>query len=100
LVGVAGATLTEMPRHADRSLCCGAGGARMWMEEHIGKRINLERVDEAIGTGAGEIVTGCPFCRVPMSDGVVQRQSEEQAAGVTVRDVSQLLLDAVKRGQT
>ncbi|HET9137817.1 heterodisulfide reductase-related iron-sulfur binding cluster [Actinophytocola sp.] len=100
LVGVAGATLTEMPRHADRSLCCGAGGARMWMEEHIGKRINLERVDEAIGTGAGEIVTGCPFCRVMMSDGVVQRQSEEQAAGVTVRDVSQLLLDAVKRGQT
>ncbi|HEV2784381.1 MAG TPA: (Fe-S)-binding protein [Actinophytocola sp.] len=98
LVGVAGATLTEMPRHADRALCCGAGGARMWMEEHIGKRINLERVDEAISTGAGEIVTGCPFCRVMITDGVVQRQSEDAAAGVTVRDVSQLLLESVKRG--
>jgi Fe-S oxidoreductase len=99
LVGVAGATLTEMPRHADRSLCCGAGGARMWMEEHIGKRINLERVDEAIDTGAGEIVTGCPFCRVMITDGVVQRQSEDKGAGVTVRDVSQLLLESVKRGK-
>jgi Fe-S oxidoreductase len=99
LVGAAGATLTEMPRHADRSLCCGAGGARMWMEEHIGKRINLERVDEAIGTGAGEIVTGCPFCRVMITDGVVQRQSEDKATGVAVRDVSQLLLESVKRGQ-
>lgn len=99
LVGAAGATLTEMPRHADRSLCCGAGGARMWMEEHIGKRINLERVDEAIDTGAGEIVTGCPFCRVMITDGVVQRQSEDKATGVAVRDVSQLLLESVKRGQ-
>jgi Fe-S oxidoreductase len=98
LVGAAGATLTEMPRHADRSLCCGAGGARMWMEEHIGKRINLERVDEAISTGAGEIVTGCPFCRVMITDGVTQRQSEDQGVGVSVRDVSQMLLESVKRG--
>jgi Fe-S oxidoreductase len=99
LVGAAGANLTEMPRHADRALCCGAGGARMWMEEHIGKRINLERVDEAVSTGAGEVVTGCPFCRVMITDGVTQRQSENQATGVTVRDVSQLLLESVKRGQ-
>ena len=98
LVTLSGATLTEMPRHADRSLCCGAGGARMWMEEHIGKRINLERVDEAVGTGAAEIITGCPFCRVMITDGVVQRQSEDMAAGVAVRDVSQLLLESVKRG--
>ncbi|HEV8554933.1 MAG TPA: (Fe-S)-binding protein [Actinophytocola sp.] len=98
LVGASGAALTEMPRHADRALCCGAGGARMWMEEHIGKRINLERVDEAISTGAGEIVTGCPFCRVMVTDGVTQRQSEDIGTGVTVRDVSQLLLESVKRG--
>ncbi|KZB86908.1 (Fe-S)-binding protein [Amycolatopsis regifaucium] len=101
LVGATGATLSEMPRHGDRSLCCGAGGARMWMEEQIGKRINLERVDEALGTDAETIVTGCPFCRVMLNDGLVQRQSEQRGENVTVRDVSQLLLETVReRGQT
>ena len=85
-----------MPRHADRALCCGAGGARMWMEEQIGKRINLERVDEAIATDAETIVTGCPFCRVMLTDGLVQRQSEQKAENVDVRDVAQLLLERVK----
>ncbi|KAA2266572.1 4Fe-4S dicluster domain-containing protein [Solihabitans fulvus] len=98
LVDLAGATLAEMPRHADRSLCCGAGGARMWMEEKIGKRINLERVDEAIATEAETIVTGCPFCRVMLTDGLDQRQSEAVATNVEVRDVSQLLLESVRRG--
>jgi Fe-S oxidoreductase len=97
LVEATGATLTEMPRHADRSMCCGAGGARMWMEEKIGKRINLDRVDEAIGTEAGTIVTGCPFCKVMITDGLVQRQSENQAEHMDVRDVSQVLLESVKR---
>ncbi len=99
LVGATGMTLTEMPRHADRSLCCGAGGARMWMEENIGKRINLERVDEALDTNATEVVTGCPFCRVMITDGLVQRQSEDKGTDVQVRDVSQMLLESVKRGQ-
>ncbi len=98
LVGATGMTLTEMPRHADTSLCCGAGGARMWMEEHIGKRINLERVDEALDTNAKEVVTGCPFCRVMITDGLVQRQSEDKGTDVQVRDVSQMLLESVKRG--
>ena len=87
-----------MPRHADRSFCCGAGGARMWMEEKIGKRVNLDRVDEALGTGAEKIATGCPFCRVMLSDGLTQRQSEEQGTEVEVLDVAQLLLAAVTRG--
>ena len=96
LVGAAGAELAEMPRHADRALCCGAGGARMWMEEQIGKRINLERVDEAISTEAETIVTGCPCCRVMITDGLVQRQSEQKAENVDVRDVAQLLLESVR----
>jgi Fe-S oxidoreductase len=97
LIGAAGASLTEMPRHGDRSMCCGAGGARMWMEERIGKRVNEERVDEAISTGADTVVTGCPFCRVMINDGLTARQSENKGEGVTVRDVSQLLLESVKR---
>jgi hypothetical protein len=72
----------------------------MWMEEKIGKRVNLERVDEALGTGAEKIATGCPFCRVMFSDGLTQRQSEQQGTDVEILDVSQLLLAAVKRGDT
>ncbi len=99
LVGATGANLREMPRHADRSFCCGAGGARMWMEERIGKQINLERVDEALGTAPNKIATGCPFCRVMMTDGVTDRQSTGAASeNLEVVDVAQLLLTAVKRG--
>ena len=80
-------------------MCCGAGGARMWMEERIGKRINLERVDEALGTAPSKIATGCPFCKVMLSDGVTTRKSEQAAdESVEVLDVAQLLLNAVKRG--
>jgi Fe-S oxidoreductase len=93
LIGASGAKLTEMPRHADRGLCCGAGGARMWMEEHIGKRVNVERSEEAVDTGASAIATGCPFCRVMMTDGVddvTSTRSLEKAPEVL--DVAQLLL--------
>jgi Fe-S oxidoreductase len=96
LIGAAGANLTEMPRHAERSFCCGAGGARMWMEEHIGKRINHERVDEALGTGAATIATGCPFCRVMVTDGVNDRQEEAGRSGVEVLDVAQILLASLE----
>ena len=103
LVGAAGATLSEMPRHGDRSMCCGAGGARMWMEERIGKRINFTRAEEAAetltkaGNGSepsGTLAVGCPFCRTMMTDGVNQTAGE----AVTVQDVSQMLLAAVRRG--
>src|SRR5699024_10569594 len=90
------ADLTEMPRHAERSLCCGAGGARMWMEENIGKRINIERVDEALTTKPKKVVTACPFCKVMMADGVTA-QEEEKSKGVEVVDVAQVLLDGVRR---
>jgi Fe-S oxidoreductase len=96
LIGAAGANLTEMPRHADRSFCCGAGGARMWMEEHIGKRINHERVDEALATNATTIATACPFCRVMVTDGVNDRQEEAGRSGVEVLDVAQVLLGSLE----
>jgi len=97
LIGASGAKLAEMPRHADRSFCCGAGGARMWMEEHIGKRINHERVDEALATGATTVATACPFCRVMITDGVNDRQEAAGREGVDVRDVAQLLLESLDR---
>ncbi|MGE2727252.1 heterodisulfide reductase-related iron-sulfur binding cluster [Mycolicibacterium pulveris] len=97
LVGASGAKLTEMPRHADRGLCCGAGGARMWMEEHIGKRVNVERVEEAMDTGAATIATGCPFCRVMITDGVDDVAAARQVEKTEVLDVAQLLLDSLDK---
>ena len=88
-----GVDLVEMPRNKERSFCCGAGGGRMWMEEKLGTRINMNRVDEAIATGAEEVAVGCPFCRVMVSDGVKGRESD-----VEVIDVAQALLRSVKNG--
>jgi len=95
---IPGAQFTEMPRNSEKSFCCGAGGARMWMEETLGSRINVNRTDEAIATGADQIAVGCPFCRVMLSDGLTKRQSEGAAREeVEVLDVAQMLLAAVKR---
>ncbi|MFE5875445.1 (Fe-S)-binding protein [Rhodococcus sp. NPDC056506] len=97
LMEASGAKLVEMPRHGERSMCCGAGGARMWMEENIGKRINVDRVDEALSTNPKKIATGCPFCRVMLTDGVTARQEQGQGEGVEVVDVAQLMLNSVTR---
>ena len=97
LIGASGAKLTEMPRHADRGLCCGAGGARMWMEEHIGKRVNHERVEEALDTGASKIATGCPFCRVMITDGVDDVSAARDVEKAEVLDVAQLLLESLDK---
>jgi Fe-S oxidoreductase len=97
---IPGASFAEMPRNSERSFCCGAGGARMWMEEKLGERINLNRTREAVATGADQIATGCPFCRVMLSDGLTQEQSSGGARDdVEVLDVAQLLLASVKRGE-
>jgi Fe-S oxidoreductase len=112
LASIPGSTVAEMPRNRQRSFCCGAGGARMWMEEKIGTRINVNRTDEALSTlaaadagsgaspaGGQAIATGCPFCRVMLSDGLTARQAEGSAAAeVEVLDVAQLLLESVRRG--
>ena len=92
LLQASGCDVEEMPRNQERSFCCGGGGGRMWMEEKIGTRINLNRVDEAIDTGAAEVAVACPFCRVMVGDGMVARQSD-----VEVLDVAQILLRSVKQ---
>jgi len=106
LASLPGATVAEMPRNRERSFCCGAGGARMWMEERLGTRINENRTEEALHTlatagsnGHDAIATGCPFCRIMLTDGLTAQQSTGSAPETTeVLDVSQLLLEAVKRG--
>jgi Fe-S oxidoreductase len=85
----------EMHRHKERGFCCGAGGARMWMEERIGKRINDERVDEALSLKPDYLSTACPFCLVMLSDSVNAREGQN-GDGVRVVDVAQLLLDSVR----
>ena len=91
LLEASGCDVEEMPRNKERSFCCGGGGGRMWMEEKLGTRINLNRVDEAIETGAQEVAVACPFCRIMVGDGMVARQSD-----VEVLDVAQILLRSVK----
>jgi Fe-S oxidoreductase len=93
-----GVQLTEMERTKEKSFCCGAGGARMWMEEKLGTRINNNRTAEALDTGADRIAIGCPFCRVMLSDGLTAAQADGRGQDVEVVDVAQMLLAAVRRG--
>ncbi len=91
LLGVTGATLAEMPRTGERSFCCGGGGARVWMEETSGRRIAGDRVAEAAQTGADVLATACPFCTVMLGDA-----AGSQSSAPVVRDVAEVLLDAVR----
>ncbi len=95
-----GVQLTEMPRNSSRSFCCGAGGARMWMEETLGTRVNDNRSREAVATGADQVSVACPFCLVMITDGVDNAKADGTARDeVEVLDVAQMLLSAVQRGQ-
>jgi Fe-S oxidoreductase len=91
LDAVPGVRQVEMRRCRERGFCCGAGGSRMWMEERLGKRVNLERTDEALATGADVVGTACPYCMVMLDDAVKQRQAEGGSEGVRVMDVAQVL---------
>ncbi|MEV0263111.1 (Fe-S)-binding protein [Streptomyces sp. NPDC050617] len=87
----------EMHRHKERGFCCGAGGARMWMEERIGKRVNNERVDEALSLNPDIVSTACPFCLVMLTDSVNGKKNDGKAKeSIQVVDVAQLLLESVK----
>ena len=85
-------TSHEMHRCKDRGFCCGAGGARFWMEEKIGKRVNIERTEEALSLDPDLISTACPFCMVMLTDAVTAKQAEGNAReDVQVLDVAQIL---------
>ncbi len=92
-----GVQIVEMPRNGTKGMCCGAGGARMWMEETIGTKVNDERAAEAISTGASRIATACPFCYVMLDDGVKANGVEEDQ--MKVADISIHLLDAIEAGE-
>jgi len=88
--------LVEMDRNRNRGFCCGAGGARMWMEEDIGDRINDMRTDQAIAAGASRIAVACPFCLTMMSDGIKDRQKEESMAAMDIAEVVWKSMDMEK----
>ena len=86
-----------MQRNGTKGMCCGAGGARMWMEETIGTKVNDERAVEAISTGASRVATACPFCYIMLDDGVKAAGVEEDQ--VKVADIAIHLLDAIENGE-
>jgi Fe-S oxidoreductase len=92
-----GIDIVEMPRNGTRGMCCGAGGARMWMEESIGKKVNDERAQEALSTGASRVATACPFCYIMLDDGVKAAGVDEDQ--VKVGDISMHLLEAIEAGE-
>jgi Fe-S oxidoreductase/nitrate reductase gamma subunit len=89
-----GIEIVEAPRNGTKGMCCGAGGARMFMEENIGKKVNTERSQELIGTGAERIATACPFCYIMIDDGTKENGRDD----IAVADISMHLLEALEKG--
>ena len=94
---IPGAKQVEMRRCREKGFCCGAGGARMWLEENIGKRVNMERTEEALGTGADVVSTACPYCMIMLDDAVKANQKEDE---VRVLDLSQLVEESLSEAPT
>ncbi|MDH7514324.1 MAG: heterodisulfide reductase-related iron-sulfur binding cluster [Bacteroidota bacterium] len=89
-----GVTLDEFPRHGDRAFCCGAGGGRLFLEETVGKRINVERTEEALSVGAETIACACPFCMTMLTDGVVEKGAGDR---VQVLDIAEIIFSALRK---
>ncbi|MGI8763704.1 MAG: (Fe-S)-binding protein, partial [Ilumatobacteraceae bacterium] len=94
---IKGIEVVEMPRNGTKGMCCGAGGARMWMEESTGVKVNDERAKEALSTGASRIATACPFCYIMLDDGVKGAGVDDDQ--VKVADIAIHLLDAIEAGE-
>jgi Fe-S oxidoreductase/nitrate reductase gamma subunit len=77
LSNLPGVTTVEMERHGDRSFCCGAGGGRMWMEEDVGKRVNVARLEQALESGAETVATACPYCLIMFDDAAKTENRED-----------------------
>src|SRR5207248_9087267 len=92
-----GIQIVEAPRNGTKGMCCGAGGARMWMEESTGKKVNTERARELLATGSSRIATACPYCYIMNDDGTKEHGVED----VLVQDISMHLIDALEgKGRT
>ena len=89
-----GIEIVEAPRNGTKGMCCGAGGARMFMEENVGKKVNTERSQELIGTGASRVATACPFCYIMIDDGTKENGRDD----IVVQDISMHLLEALEQG--
>jgi Fe-S oxidoreductase len=94
LQSIRGVQVHEMPRSRDKGFCCGAGGGRMFLEETTGKRVNIERTEEALSLHPSVIATACPFCMTMLTDGVKAKEASE---GTNVRDVAEIVSEAMQR---
>jgi len=92
MMTVPGLNIIEMERSKDKGFCCGAGGGRMFMEETEGKRINIERAEEAINTGADTIASACPFCMTMLNDGI---KAKEKSDDIKIKDIAEIIAESL-----